>query len=78
MSHQKARYLPNVEPRDGGHPLRASTMLRFDLPVGSVRIELSDYFNMSYLSSNATYHGSGGRGGPINRASIAALRLVGL
>lgn len=53
-------------------------MLRFDLPVGSVRIELSDYFNMSYLSSNATYHGSGGRGGPINRASIAALRLVGL
>lgn len=70
--------MPNIESRGGSHPLRTSTMLRFALPAGRLQLELGEYFNMSYLGSNATYNGSGGRGGPVNRASIASFRIVPL
>ncbi len=70
--------MPNVEGRNGGNPVRTSTMVRVDLPAGTYRLELLDFFNMSYLTSNATYGGSGGKGGPVNTASIAAVRIVSL
>ena len=70
--------LPSVEPRDGRHPIRASTLVRVQLPAGRVRVEISDYFNMSYLQSNASYSGAGGKGGAVNDANIAALQVIAL
>lgn len=68
--------MPNVEDRDGQHPLVLSTQVQARLAAGRYRLELLDYFNMSYLRTNASYAGSGGLSGPVNRASIAALRVV--
>ncbi|MDE2371973.1 MAG: esterase [Burkholderiales bacterium] len=70
--------MPQIEPVDGRHPLRWSTPLRVRLAAGTYRIELSDYFNMSALASNAHYGGPGGRGGIVNDARIASLRIVAL
>ena len=70
--------MPHVEPRDGGHPTRLSTMLRVALPAGRYRAELLDFFNMSYLQSNASYGGPGGVGGPLNAARIEALQVLTL
>jgi hypothetical protein len=70
--------MPNVEPRGAEHPMRSSTQLRVQLPAGNYRVELQDEFNMSYLQANASYSGSGGSGGPVNDANIAALRVIAL
>jgi hypothetical protein len=58
--------------------MRSSTQLRVQLPAGNYRVELQDEFNMSYLQANARYSGSGGIGGPVNDANIAALRVIAL
>lgn len=68
--------MPNVEDRDDRHPLRRSTEVEVSLNRGEYQLQLEDYFNMSYLSSNRTYGASGGQGGPVNRASIAAFELI--
>ncbi|MCW7540366.1 hypothetical protein OOT46_21260 [Aquabacterium sp. A7-Y] len=68
--------MPNVEEHQGEHPLVSSTLVTAQLPAGRYRLELHDYFNMSYLASNASYAGNGGSAGPVNTASIAGLRLV--
>ncbi|MBB3104211.1 MGH1-like glycoside hydrolase domain-containing protein [Azomonas macrocytogenes] len=70
--------MPNVDPRNGEHPLRRSTEMVVQLKAGTYRFVFSDYFNMSYLKSNTLYSGSGGTGGPVNRASIAQVRIVQL
>lgn len=70
--------LPHIEPHQGQHPKRLSTMLRVTLPAGRYRVELLDFFNMSYLQANASYGGPGGVGGPINAADIEALHVVTL
>lgn len=70
--------MPHVDPRNGEQPLRTSTEMAVDLEPGNYRLVFSDYFNMSYLKSNAIYSGSGGIGGPVNRASIAKVRIVKL
>jgi hypothetical protein len=70
--------MPHIEPVKGQHPKRLSTMLRIKLPAGRYRVELVDFFNMSYLKSNAKYGGPGGAGGPINAADIDALQVVTL
>jgi hypothetical protein len=79
--HEAARgvvQMPHVDPRDGAHPLRTSTMVRAVLPAGRYRVELLDFFNMSSLESNARYGGPGGRSGPLNDARVQALRVVTL
>jgi len=70
--------MPIVEQRDGSNPLRTSTEMVVELQPGSYRMELADYFNMSYLQSNATYTGEGGQSGALNKASIAGFRVVAL
>jgi hypothetical protein len=70
--------MPHVDPRDGGHPIRSSTLLTLDLPAGTYTLELQDFFNMSYLSANSSYSGAGGKGGPVNRASIAAFKVFAI
>ncbi|WP_349618484.1 MGH1-like glycoside hydrolase domain-containing protein [Azotobacter salinestris] len=70
--------MPHVDPRNEEQPLRTSTEVVADLKPGTYRLMFKDYFNMSYLESNGTYAGSGGTGGPVNRASIAKVRIVKL
>jgi hypothetical protein len=70
--------MPHIEERDGQHPLRLSTTLRANLAAGSYRAELLDFFNMSYLQSNASYGGAGGKMGPLNLAHIDSLQIVAL
>ena len=57
---------------------RPSSELRAKLTAGrAYTLEISDFFNMSYLEHFALYTGGpGGSGGPLNRASIAALVLT--
>ncbi len=70
--------MPHIEERDGQHPLRLSTPLRITLAAGLYRAELLDFFNMSYLQSNAGYSGAGGKAGPLNLAHIETLQIVAL
>lgn len=70
--------MPHIEPCHGTHPQRLSTALRCTLPAGRYRAELADFFNMSWLQSNASYGGPGGAAGPLNQADIAALLVVTL
>lgn len=57
-------------------PLLRSTTLSLGLPAGRCRVEIADFFNMSYLASNATYISPGGMGGPRNEADIRALEII--
>lgn len=70
--------MPHIEPHLGWHPWRLSTQVRTALPAGRYRAELLDFFNMSYLQSNASYEGPGGRSGPLNAARIDRLQIVTL
>lgn len=65
--------MPHMTPVN---PLRRSTMLPLRLPAGRYRVEIDDFFNMSYLASNATYISPGGMSGPRNQADIRALDLI--
>ena len=67
--------MPSVELRGNENPFRESTPVFVDLKSGVYRIELSDYFNMSYLQANATYAGAGGKNSPRNTANIAGFGL---
>ena len=40
------------------------------------KIQIKDYYNMSYLQSNATYNGPGGSGGQVNRANISGIKIL--
>jgi hypothetical protein len=42
------------------------------------RIEMSDFYNMSYLQSNSTFSAAGGIEGPSNRFDIVGVRLLRL
>ena len=46
------------------------------LKAGSYRLELRDFYNMSYLQSNTTYSDAGGVQGPSNRFDIHGLRIM--
>jgi hypothetical protein len=53
-----------------------STPLRARLKAGSYRLELRDFYNMSYLQSNTTYSDAGGVQGPSNRFDIHGVRIT--
>ena len=62
---------------------RADTPTVFSTPLaarldarGSYRIEMSDFFNMSYLQSNRSFSAAGGIEGPSNRFDIYGVRLL--
>ena len=65
--------MPHMTPVN---PLRRSTMLSLHLPAGNYQVKIGDFFNMSYLASNATYISPGGMGGPRNEADIRGLDLI--
>ncbi len=68
--------MPNVEDRGGIYPLRSSTEVTLSLKKGLYQFSLHDFFNMSYLTSNQTYAGKGGKTGAVNTATIAEIKIV--
>lgn len=65
--------MPHIDPAGDRYSMRSSTRAIFDLPAGLYRASLEDFFNMSALSTNASYGGPGGITGPVNEARIEAL-----
>ncbi|TFW16316.1 alpha/beta hydrolase-fold protein [Duganella callida] len=55
-----------------------STPLRAKLKTGSYRLELSDFYNMSYMRSNTSYSDAGGVQGPSNKFDIHGVRIMPL
>jgi hypothetical protein len=55
-----------------------STPADITLGAGTYSVELSDYFNMSYLASNALYGEGGGKAGLLNRVDLYGLRILQL
>lgn len=53
-----------------------STPADIELKAGTYSVELTDYFNMSYLASNAVYGAGGGKGGPLNHVDIYGVRIL--
>lgn len=67
--------MPHIRPNGQLHPLRESTSVVAPLKAGRYQLELSDYFNMSYLRANRLYANSGGLMGPVNVAGLAQIRI---
>ena len=67
--------LPHTKPARGGTPAPLSTPLRAKLQPGSYRVRMSDFYNMSYLESNASFSGAGGTSGPSNRFDLMGVRV---
>ena len=55
--------------------LHQSTRAHFRLEPGSYTLTLTDFLNMSALTSNAAYSNPGGETGPVNEARIAAVLI---
>lgn len=56
-------------------PTVLSTPLAARLAPGAYTLRMSDFYNMSYLESNATFSGAGGTTGPWNRIDIFGIRI---
>jgi hypothetical protein len=67
--------LPHLPPASA--PL-LSTPADVTLVAGTYTIELSDFYNMSYLSSNALYGAGGGKSGPLNKIDLYGVRILPL
>lgn len=65
--------LPHTKP--GLTPAALSTPLAARLQAGAYRVRISDFYNMSYLESNASFSGAGGTDGPSNRFELLGVRL---
>lgn len=71
--------MPNVKDAgDGRYPLNTSSEFKVTLDKGRYQLRFGDYFNMSYLQTNASYRPTGGAGGAVNKASIAGIKIVKL
>jgi hypothetical protein len=69
--------LPHARIEKAHTPIVYSTPLAARLKAGGVyRIEMSDFYNMSYLQSNSTFSAAGGAEGPSNRFDIYGVRLL--
>jgi hypothetical protein len=69
--------LPHARIEKAHTPTVYSTPLAARLKAGRVyRIEMSDFYNMSYLRSNSTFSAAGGVEGPSNRFDIYGVRLL--
>ncbi|MDN4035571.1 esterase [Massilia sp. YIM B02443] len=67
--------LPHAPLYKANTPSVYSTPLAAQLTAGSYRVELTDFFNMSYLESNRSFSGAGGKK-PSNRFDIYGVRLL--
>ncbi len=56
-------------------PAVLSTPLAARLQPGAYTLRMSDFYNMSYLESNASFSGAGGTTGPWNRIDILGVRI---
>jgi len=65
--------MPHMTPVN---PLARSTSVPVRLEAGLYRVEVADFFNMSFLEANATYISPGGMTGPRNQADIRTLELI--
>jgi hypothetical protein len=72
---QRVVQMPHLPPDSA--PLY-STPAEVWLDAGSYTVELGDFYNMSYLASNARYGAGGGMDGPLNQADIYGLRVLPL
>lgn len=70
--------LPHAPLLKADTPTLYSTPLRARLARGAYRIEMSDFYNMSYLESNSSFSAAGGLAGPSNRFDIYGVRLLRL
>lgn len=68
--------LPHARIEKADTPAVYSTPIAAALKPGSYRLELSDFYNMSYLRSNSTFSAAGGVEGPSNRFDIYGVRLL--
>ncbi|GAB3404092.1 esterase [Massilia agilis] len=68
--------LPHARIEKADTPTVYSTPIAATLTPGSYRLELSDFYNMSYLRSNSTFSAAGGVEGPSNRFDIYGVRLL--
>jgi hypothetical protein len=68
--------LPHARIEKTNTPLVYSTPLEVRLPAGEYSLELSDFYNMSYLQSNSTFSAAGGADGASNRFDIYGIRLL--
>ena len=68
--------LPHVLPASTVKPLRDSVPMMVSLEAGKdYRVEIVDFFNMSYLESNATYNDAGGSK-PVNTVEVAGIKVI--
>ncbi|NHZ92978.1 esterase [Massilia sp. CCM 8733] len=70
--------LPHARIDTTGAPPVMSTPLVARLKPGRYRLEMSDFYNMSYLQSNSTFSAAGGAGGPSNKFDVHGARLLRL
>ena len=68
--------LPHAPLAKADTPTVYSTPLAARLGRGAYRIEMSDFYNMSYLDSNSSFSAAGGLTGPSNRFDIYGVRLL--
>jgi hypothetical protein len=67
--------LPHAPISKKDTPVALSTPLYARLAKGHYLLELTDFFNMSYLQSNSSFSAAGGVEGPSNRFDIYGVRL---
>ena len=67
--------LPHAPLLKQGTPSVLSTPLAVRMKAGSYRLEMTDFYNMSYLESNRSFTGAGGAE-PSNRFDIYGVRLL--
>jgi hypothetical protein len=68
--------LPHALVEKANTPLVYSTPLAARLAAGTYRLELSDFYNMSYLQSNSSFSAAGGVEGPWNRVDLYGVRVL--
>jgi hypothetical protein len=68
--------MPHARLDKAATPPVYSTALAAQLKPGAYALELSDFYNMSYLQSNASFSAAGGSDGPANRFDIFGVRLL--
>ncbi len=68
--------MPHARLAQAATPLVYSTPLTATLGAGAIRVELSDFYNMSYLQANSTFSAAGGSSGVSNLFDIHAVRIL--
>ena len=68
--------MPHATMAKSATPPVYSTPLTAQLKPGSYALELTDFYNMSYLQTNASFSAAGGSDGPSNRFDIFGVRLL--